>query len=118
MNSWNEFEPPPFQRPSISLVFQNVGTSGISTQFAGVGEVGIQPAESRTFFGGRTTEISFLPEKQTPILETDGEVSVPGRGAAPDTISYGQNISESLSGMPTRSSVSTPLGDDYLTMLA
>ncbi len=52
--------------------------------------MGIQPAESRTFFGGRTTEISFLPEKQTPILETDGEVSV-GR-AAPDTISYGQNI--------------------------
>jgi hypothetical protein len=59
------------------------------------------------------TEIVFLPEKRTPILVADGEVSV-GR-AAPDVLSYGQNRDVVRH---ADAFLRTPLGSDYLMTLA
>ena len=60
-----------------------------------------------------TMEISYMPEKRTPILVTDGEVSV-GR-AAPDLISYGQDKTVVRH---ADAFLRTPLGDDFLMTLA
>jgi uncharacterized repeat protein (TIGR01451 family) len=60
-----------------------------------------------------TTDIYFNPEKRSPILVSDGEITV-GR-AAPDVEIYGQ------SGTVTRhvdAFLRTPLGDDLLMTLA